>query len=99
MAALITRKREIVQDPPLARFLFSDTRASWIWLAVRLWLGYKWISPSLSKLDNPAWTRHGDAGKGIWTNAVMIPETGEAHIQFHWYPGFLQGMLDMEGYR
>ncbi|MCC6453988.1 MAG: DoxX family protein, partial [Caldilineaceae bacterium] len=40
MNALTTRKNAVVQDPPLARFLFSDTRASWLWLLVRLWLGY-----------------------------------------------------------
>lgn len=99
MAALITRKREIVQDPPLARFLFADTRAAWIWLVVRLWLGYKWIDASSHKLSNPAWTQTGDAVKGFWTNAVAIPETGKPLISFDWYRGFLQGMLDMEAYR
>lgn len=99
MAALITRKREVVQDPPLARFLFSDTRAAWIWLVVRLWLGYKWIDASMHKLGNPAWTQTGDAVKGFWTNAVAIPETGKPPISFDWYRAFLQGLLDMEAYR
>ncbi|MCC6168004.1 MAG: DoxX family protein [Caldilineaceae bacterium] len=99
MAALITRKREIVQDPPLARFLFSDTRAAWIWLVVRLWLGYKWIDAASHKLGNPAWTQTGDAVKGFWTGAVAIPETGKPPISFDWYRSFLQGMLDMEAYR
>lgn len=99
MAAMITRKREVVQDPPLARFLFADSRASWIWLVVRLWLGYKWISASMTKLGNPAWTQTGDAVKGFWSNAVMIPEAGKPAISFDWYRTFLQGMLDMEAYR
>ena len=99
MAALITRKREVVQDPPLARFLFSDTRAAWIWLVVRLWLGYKWIDAASHKLGNPAWTQTGDAVKGFWTGAVAIPETGKPPISFDWYRSFLQGMLDVEAYR
>ncbi|RIK57006.1 MAG: DoxX family protein [Chloroflexi bacterium] len=99
MAALITRKREVVQDPPLARFLFSDTRAAWIWLVVRLWLGYKWIDAASHKLGNPAWTQTGDAVKGFWTSAVAIPETGKPPISFDWYRSFLQGMLDVEAYR
>jgi thiosulfate dehydrogenase [quinone] large subunit len=99
MSALFTRKNQIVQDPPLARFLFADTRASWIWLLVRLWVGYQWIEAGLHKVTNPAWTQTGEAIKGFWTNAVLIPETGKAAITFDWYRSFLSMMLDMEAYR
>lgn len=99
MNALITRKNEVVQDPPIARFLFADTRASWLWLLVRLWLGYKWIDAGLHKVSNPAWTQSGEAVKGFWTNAVAIPETGKAAISFDWYRSFLTMMLDLEAYR
>ena len=29
-------------DPPAARFLFGDVRLSWLWLIVRLYVGYEW---------------------------------------------------------
>lgn len=99
MSAVLNRKNQIVQDPPIARFLFSDTRASWLWLLVRLWLGYKWIDAGIHKISNPAWTQTGEAVKGFWTNAVAIPETGKAVISFDWYRSFLNMMLDMEAYR
>lgn len=99
MNAVMNRKNQIVQDPPIARFLFSDTRASWLWLLVRLWLGYKWIDAGIGKVSNPAWTQTGEAVKGFWTNAVLIPETGRAAISFDWYRSFLNMMLDMEAYR
>lgn len=99
MTALFTRKNVVVQDPPFARFLFSNTAASWFWLLVRLWLGYKWIDASMHKISNPAWTQTGEAVKGFWTNAVLIPETGKAAISFDWYRSFLNMMLDMEAYR
>ena len=99
MSTLFTRKNEIVQDPPLARFLFASTTASWLWLLVRLWLGYKWIDAGLHKVSNPAWTQTGEAVKGFWSNAVLIPETGKAAISFDWYRSFLTMMLDMEAYR
>lgn len=99
MNTLTTRKNQLVQDPPVARFLFSDTRASWLWLLVRLWLGYKWIDAGLHKISNPAWTQTGEAVKGFWTNAVLIPETGKAAISFDWYRSFLNMMLDWEAYR
>jgi thiosulfate dehydrogenase [quinone] large subunit len=99
MNALMNRKNAVVQDPPLARFLFTDARASWIWLLVRLWLGYKWIDAGLHKVSSPAWTQTGEAVKGFWTNAVLIPETGKAAISFDWYRSFLSMMLEMEAYR
>jgi thiosulfate dehydrogenase [quinone] large subunit len=99
MSAFLSRKNTVVQDPPLANFLFSDPRASWIWLVVRLWLGYEWIDASLHKISNPAWTQTGEAVLGFWTKAVAIPETGKAAISFDWYRSFLQFMLDIEAYR
>ena len=99
MNALMIRKNQVVQDPPVARFLFSDVRASWLWLLVRIWLGYKWIDAGLHKLDNPAWTQSGEAVKGFWTSAVAIPEVGNPAISFDWYRSFLNMMLEMEAYR
>lgn len=99
MNALVNRKNEVVQDPPLARFLFTDPRASWLWLVVRLWLGYEWINAGLHKVSNPAWTQTGEAVKGFWTSAVLIPESGKAAISFDWYRSFLSMMLDIEAYR
>lgn len=99
MNAVMNRKNQVVQDPPIARFLFSDTRASWLWLLVRLWLGYKWIDAGIHKVSNPAWTQTGEAVKGFWTSAVLIPESGKAAISFDWYRSFLSMMLDMEAYR
>jgi thiosulfate dehydrogenase [quinone] large subunit len=99
MSALLSRKNQIVQDPPFARYLFADTRSSWIWLLLRLWLGYKWIDASMHKITSPEWTQTGEAIKGFWTNAVAIPETGRAAITFDWYRSFLNMMLDMEAYR
>ena len=98
MRQITTRKGTIVQDPPLAQTLFNDTRMSWLWLVLRVWLGYKWIDASLSKIDNPAWVQTGDALKGFWTGAVAIPETGRPAIAFDWYRNFLQYMLDVEAY-
>ena len=99
MSAVVTRKNEVVQDPPLARFLFSDSRSAWLWLLVRLWLGYKWIDAGLHKVTDPAWTQTGESVMGFWTRAIAIPETGKPLISFDWYRSFLTLMLDMEAYR
>ena len=98
MKQVITKKGTVVQDPPFAKFLFSDVRTSWVWLILRIWLGYKWVDASMHKLSNPAWMQTGDALKGFWTGAVQIPADGRPAIAFDWYRNFLQFMLDAEAY-
>lgn len=88
----------VITDPPLARLLFGDTRLSALWTVVRVLLGWAWLDAGLHKLSNPAWITTGEALKGYWTNAVIIPETGKAAITFDWYRSFLQGMLDSGSY-
>jgi thiosulfate dehydrogenase [quinone] large subunit len=99
MAALsvLKNKREI-QDPPLARFLFSDTRMAAVWTIVRILLGLTWIQGGLGKLSNPAWMETGAALQGFWTRAVEIPAQGKPAVAFDWYRSFLQGMLDSGSY-
>jgi thiosulfate dehydrogenase (quinone) large subunit len=98
MQQVTTRKGTVVQDPPLARFLFSDPRMSFVWLALRIWLGYQWLNSALGKIGNPAWVETGAALRGFWTGAVAIPAEGRPPIAFDWYRGFIQGMLDAEAY-
>ncbi len=98
MATVITRKGEVVQDPPLVQKLLTDPRAGWLWLLPRLWLGWQWINASTSKISNPKWVETGEALKGFWMNAVKIPETGRPPIAFDWYRVFLQMLLDTESY-
>jgi len=99
MSAVVNRKNQKLQDPPFARFLFSETRAAWFWLLVRVWLGWQWIDASMHKINNPAWVQTGEAVKGFWTNAVAIPEVGRPPVNFEWYRSFLQMLLDNEAYR
>lgn len=99
MATMITRKGEVVQDPPLVQKLLTDPRAGWLWLFIRLWLGWQWISSVTPKLTNPKWLETGEALKGYWLNAVKIPEApARPAIAFDWYRSFIQFMLDTESY-
>jgi thiosulfate dehydrogenase [quinone] large subunit len=98
MAAVITRKGEVVQDPPLVQKLLTDPRAGWLWLLPRLWLGWQWVNASTSKIGNPKWVETGEALQGYWLNAVKIPETGRPPISFDWYRAFIQMLLDTESY-
>ena len=41
-------------DPPFATSLLNSTRWAWLWLIVRLYVGYSWLESGLSKIGNPA---------------------------------------------
>jgi thiosulfate dehydrogenase (quinone) large subunit len=83
----------IIPDPPLAHALFGTTRFAWLWLILRLYLGWQWLSSGWGKISGGTWAS-GEALKGYWTNAVAIPEQGKPPIAFDWYRNFIQYMLD-----
>jgi len=94
-----TQKGQKLETPSFINFLFSDKRASILWLVVRLWLGYQWITASLHKLSSPDWMVTGNALKGFWMSAVKIDATtGKGAIAYAWYRNFLQGMIDAQAY-
>lgn len=84
-----------IQDPPVARFLFADTRMAAVWLLVRLYVGYEWIEAGLHKVQDPAWMQTGDALKSFWARVVQVPAPpAKPPITFDWYRSFLQFLVD-----
>lgn len=93
-----TRNKQSVitmTDPPIVRSLLNSTRWAWLWLIIRLYVGYAWITSGWSKVGNPAWTQTGEALKGFWERAITIPEPpARPAIAFDWYRGFIQALLE-----
>jgi len=98
MAAVTFRKNHIVQDPPFAQKLFNSTYAAWLWLPLRIWVGYQWVEASLHKINNPGWVVTGEALKGFWMHAIEIPAEGRPAIAFDWYRSFLTMLLNAQAY-
>ena len=99
MSQIITRKGETVQEPKLVHTLLNDTRAGWLWLIPRLYIGYKWVEAASHKIEDPNWVKTGEALKGFWERAVLIPDApARPAIAFDWYRSFLQMMLNAEAY-
>ncbi len=96
--AATTQDSRILQDPPLVKTLLTDRKVSWLWLILRVWLGYKWIDAALHKVGNPAWVKTGDALKGFWSGIIVIPEAGRPPIAFDWYRSFIQLLLETQSY-
>jgi len=87
-----------IPDPPFANTLFNTTRFAWLWLIIRLYLGYHWITSGFGKVTNPAWMQGGQALRGFWEAAVAVPEGARPAITFGWYRTFIQAMLNSQAY-
>ena len=99
MASRTLEQTVVFTDPPIAEKLLNSTTYSLLWLVVRLYVGYQWLTSGLGKLQNPAWMSTGEALKGFWTRAVAIPEApARPAISFDWYRAFIQGLLDSGSY-
>ena len=84
-----------VEDPPIAKALFSSTAAAWFWLLVRVYVGYQWLDAGLHKFADPKWMGDGTALLGYWKAAVAIPAApAKAAITYDWFRAFLQVLID-----
>src|SRR5579859_7507133 len=85
----------LIQDPPIARFFFQSTVAAWLWLAVRLYVGYDFVTAGWYKFNTPAWMDGSGTGiLGFWKGALGTTPSGAPVITFDWYRGFLQYLVD-----
>ena len=98
MASRAINQNVVFSDPPFAAKLFGDTRWSIVWLIMRLYVGYEWLTAGLEKLQSPAWTQTGLALKGFWTNAIVVNDAAHPTIAFGWYRAFLSGLLNSGSY-
>jgi thiosulfate dehydrogenase (quinone) large subunit len=49
----MNKKNEVVTslpEPPISQFLFADTRLSWIWLVLRIYVAWQWLQAGYEKL-------------------------------------------------
>jgi thiosulfate dehydrogenase [quinone] large subunit len=90
-----TKGRVWIQDPPIARFFFQSTIAAYLWLVVRIWVGYDFLVAGWFKFNSPAWMDgSGQAISGFWTGALGTTPSGAPVIAFDWYRGFIQFLVD-----
>jgi len=88
----------IISDPPLARFLFSDTRMAPVWLLVRIYVGWAWLEAGWHKVEALGAGNYINDGSGIlafWTRIAAIPAApAKSAITYDWYRGFIQFLID-----
>jgi thiosulfate dehydrogenase [quinone] large subunit len=89
-----SRGQVLIQDPPVARFLFQNTVASWFWLVVRVFAGWQFLDAGWHKLNTPAWVDGSGQGiLGFWKGALAV-NNGKPVITYDWYRGFIQFLVD-----
>lgn len=87
-------KIQRLEDPPVAQALFGEVRWAWIWLILRLYIGWEWLHAGWVKLGNPVWTgeKAGAAVTGFVSGA--LEKTGGAHPDVQaWYAWFLESLV------
>ena len=108
---LVISPQSSVQIPqsPFARLLFYNTRFAWIWLIVRLLIGYQWLTAGWSKLtgysisfDTFGHASHGGSwifGKQsgialtLFVKGALAKTGGTIPIVQGWYATFLQHIV------
>ncbi|MEC5425986.1 DoxX family protein [Virgibacillus sp. C22-A2] len=82
----------IVEENPLSRWLFTNTKSAWIWLILRVYLGYTWLVAGIGKVTSDVWTGEnaGTAVEGFMQRAVSRAEAGEVA---GWYAWFLENFV------
>jgi len=98
-ATSIFNSHRVIADPPLAKFLFSDTRMAIVWLILRVYVGYSWVDAGWHKiLDTGAKTNYIIDGSGLlafWNRIAAVPAApAKPVILYDWYRGFIQFLID-----
>jgi thiosulfate dehydrogenase (quinone) large subunit len=80
-----------VGESPLSHFFFNNTKSSWFWLIVRLYVGYEWLMAGWEKVTSPAWvgSQAGQALSGFLQGALAKTSGANPAVQ-GWYAWFLQ---------
>ncbi|MCR8635553.1 MULTISPECIES: DoxX family membrane protein [Paenibacillus] len=84
---------QIIPENPVSKFLFNSTQAGWIWLIVRLYVGYAWVTSGWKKVTSDAWTgdKAGTALQSFIKGALAKAEAGKDVTD--WYAGFLESVV------
>jgi thiosulfate dehydrogenase [quinone] large subunit len=75
----------------VAQLVFGDVRSAWIWLILRLYVGWQWLEAGRGKLQSAAWTG-GNAGAAItgFVTGALTKTAGDHPDVQGWYAWFLQ---------
>jgi len=82
----------VVEENPVSRFLFMNTKSAWIWLILRIYLGYSWFKAGVGKVTSDVWTgeQAGLAVSQYMEGALARVSEGDVSA---WYGWFLENIV------
>lgn len=75
-------------------FIFTDKKMSWLWLLVRVYVGWAWLHAGYEKVINPVWV--GDTAGGAvagFVKGALAKTAGEHPDVTMWYAWFLENVV------
>ena len=80
-----------IPEPRLSKFLFSDTHFAWVWLPLRVWLGWTWLGAGWGKFNNSAWIgeKAGTAITGYFKGILADAASARPDVT-SWYADIIQ---------
>lgn len=80
-----------IPEPQITTFLFANTKMSWLWLIIRVYVGWEWTVAGWNKVTNPVWVGP-DAGKAVQGFLLgALEKTSGAHPDVTgWYAEFIK---------
>ena len=87
-------KEIIIPESPISRLLFANTKMSWFWLIIRIYVGWEWLLTGWAKVNNSAWVGP-DAGSSLagFLKGALAKTTGAHPDVAGWYGAFLQNVV------
>jgi thiosulfate dehydrogenase (quinone) large subunit len=83
-----------MEESPFSRALFGEVRWAWLWVILRIYVGWEWLQAGLGKIGNPTWTGEnaGTALSGFLSGALAKTEGAHPDVQL-WYAWFLEKIV------
>lgn len=80
-----------IPEPAISRFLFANTKLSWLWLIIRVYIGWQWFAAGWAKVTNPVWVGP-DAGGAVmgFLNGALAKTAGPHPDVSPWYAEFIK---------
>jgi thiosulfate dehydrogenase [quinone] large subunit len=78
----------------LTQFIFQSKYLSWLWLIVRVYVGWQWFHAGWTKLHSTAWVgdQAGTAVKGFLLGALQKSSGPHPDVQ-GWYAAFVENFV------
>jgi thiosulfate dehydrogenase [quinone] large subunit len=83
-----------IPDSPFSQMLFSNRKTAWLWLIVRVYVGWQWLSAGYEKMISPDWIGP-NAGQALagFIKGALAKATGTHPDVQGWYASFLQNVV------